>query len=159
MIDLLGRANELRRMKNVVIKISYIEIYNENIKDLLISEDKNLDIREDPKEGVLVPGATEVTITSMLELATVLKVGAANRSKEATASNDASSRSHSLLLVRTESKDKAQGIKEETGVGKLTLVDLAGSERAGGQKGARQIEGAKINKSLLALGNCIQVLA
>lgn len=44
-------------------------------------------------------------------------------------------------------------------MGKLTLVDLAGSERAGGQKGARQIEGAKINKSLLALGNCIQVLA
>lgn len=86
-----------------------------------------------------MPGATEVTITSMLELATVLKVGAANRSKEATASNDASSRSHSLLLVRTESKDKAQGIKEETSVGKLTLVDLAGSERAGGQKGARQI--------------------
>lgn len=86
-------------------------------------------------------------------------MGAANRSKEATTSNEASSRSHSLLLVKTESKDKAQGVREETSVGKLTLVDLAGSERAGGQKGTRQIEGAKINKSLLALGNCIQVLA
>jgi kinesin family protein 18/19 len=61
-------------------------------------------------------------------------------------------------LVKTESKDKAQGAKEETSIGKLTLVDLAGSERAG-VKGARQIEGAKINKSLLALGNCIQILA
>jgi kinesin family member 18/19 len=61
--------------------------------------------------------------------------------------------------VKTESRDKAQGVKEETSIGKLSLVDLAGSERAGGQKGTRQIEGAKINKSLLALGNCIQVLA
>lgn len=87
-----------------------------------------------------------------------MKVGAANRSKETTTANEASSRSHSLLIVKTEAKDRAPGLKEETNFGRLTLVDLAGSERAGGQKGVRQLEGAKINKSLLALGNCIQVL-
>ena len=68
----------------------------------------------------------------MLELSTVLKVGAANRSKEETVLNEASSRSHAILIVKTEAKDKAQGVKEEASMGKLILVDLAGSERAGG---------------------------
>lgn len=62
-------------------------------------------------------------------------------------------------MVKTECKDKNTGNKDEINIGKLTLVDLAGSERAGGQKGNKLNEGSKINKSLLALGNCIQVLA
>ncbi len=61
--------------------------------------------------------------------------------------------------MKAETREKARGIQEEVSIGKLSLVDLAGSERAGGAKGSRQIEGAKINKSLLTLGNCIQSLA
>jgi kinesin family member 18/19 len=64
-----------------------------------------------------------------------------------------------LLLVKADTRDKARGIKEEASIGKLSLVDLAGSERANGAKGTRQVEGGKINKSLLTLGNCIQILA
>ena len=77
----------------------------------------------------------------------MLKVGSANRSKEETALNEASSRSHALLIIKTEAKDKAQGIKEESTTGKLMLVDLAGSERAANtyNRGIRMIEGAKIN--------------
>jgi hypothetical protein len=73
--------------------------------------DKNLELREDPKEGIQISGVTEIAISTMLELSTVLKVGAANRSKETTASNEASSRSHAILMVRAESKDRAQGLR------------------------------------------------
>lgn len=76
---------------------------------------------------------------SLLELGTLLKVGAANRSKESTGSNEASSRSHALLLVKAETREKAHGIKEELHIGKLSLVDLAGSERAVGGKFSRQL--------------------
>ena len=69
-----------------------------------------------------VPGATEVTINSMIELFTVLKVGAANRSKEETPLNPSSSRSHALLIVKTQSR--REGTTQS--VGRLTLVDLAG---------------------------------
>lgn len=58
-----------------------------------------------------------------------------------------------------ETREKGQGNKEEVNIGKLSLVDLAGSERAVGGKNQRQLEGSKINKSLLVLGNCIQTLA
>ena len=80
---------------------------------------------------------------------------------EATGANQVSSRSHAILQVIVEHKDKNQGTSEEMTVGKLSLVDLAGSERAANtnNRGIRMIEGANINKSLLALGNCINMLS
>jgi kinesin family protein 18/19 len=80
---------------------------------------------------------------------------------EATGANQVSSRSHAVLQVVVENKDKNQGMNEEMTVGKLSLVDLAGSERAANtnNRGIRMIEGANINKSLLALGNCINMLS
>ena len=80
---------------------------------------------------------------------------------EATGANQVSSRSHAILQVVVEHKDKNQGVVEEVTIGKLSLVDLAGSERAANtnNRGIRMIEGANINKSLLALGNCITMLS
>ena len=80
---------------------------------------------------------------------------------EPTGANLVSSRSHAILQVVVEHKDKAQGAVEEVTVGKLSLVDLAGSERGANtnNRGMRMIEGANINKSLLALGNCITILS
>jgi len=80
---------------------------------------------------------------------------------EATGANQVSSRSHAILQIVVEHRDKSQGIVEQITIGKLSLVDLAGSERAANtnNRGLRMIEGANINKSLLALGNCITMLS
>ena len=104
---------------------------------------------------------TEITVKNINQLKTVLKVGNRNRSKESTGANEASSRSHAILKLHVEIKDKAQSTNEETQVSRLSLVDLAGSERAANttNKGQRMMEGAKINQSLLVLGNCIQALS
>lgn len=92
---------------------------------------------------------------------TLLRIGNKNRTTEATDANETSSRSHAILQVVIEYRDKNSGTETEINFAKLSLIDLAGSERATstGNKGARMMEGAAINKSLLALGNCINALA
>ncbi|CAD8201892.1 unnamed protein product [Paramecium octaurelia] len=149
------------RFKNTQFKVCYVEIYNENIKDLLTSEDKNLEIREDKNNGIQIAGVTEVEVKTVSEVLALLKVGNKNRSKEATDANKESSRSHAILQLQVESKDRAGGLQEQVIQSKFSLVDLAGSERAANtnNKGQRMIEGANINKSLLVLGNCIQSLS
>ncbi|CAD8110484.1 unnamed protein product [Paramecium sonneborni] len=149
------------RFKDTQFKVSYVEIYNENIRDLLTSEDKNLEIREDKNNGIQIAGVIEVDVKTVSEVLALLKVGNKNRSKEATDANKESSRSHAILQLQVESKDKAAGIQEQIIQSKFSLVDLAGSERAANtnNKGQRMIEGANINKSLLVLGNCIQSLS
>jgi kinesin family protein 18/19 len=89
-----------------------------------------------------------------------LREGNTRRTKEATAANEASSRSHAVLQVTVENKDKAHGIDADINVAKLSMIDLAGSERAAASlnTGKRLIEGANINRSLLALANCINAL-
>jgi kinesin family member 18/19 len=90
----------------------------------------------------------------------LLFFGNQNRTQEATGANETSSRSHAILQIIVEAKDKASGIQAEISVGKLSLIDLAGSERAAktNNRGMRMIEGANINRSLLSLGNCINAL-
>lgn len=80
---------------------------------------------------------------------------------ESTSSNDVSSRSHAIFLVQVESSPKAKSLTNETLKSKLYMVDLAGSERAAKtqNRGIRMVEGAKINQSLLVLGNCIKALS
>lgn len=92
---------------------------------------------------------------------TLLRIGNKNRTTESTDANDTSSRSHAILQIMIEFKDRTSGIETEMNYSKLSMIDLAGSERATstGNKGARMQEGAAINKSLLALGNCINALA
>lgn len=161
MNDLYNQIQQEMHKKEIIIRMSYLEIYNELIKDLLTTDDKNLDLREDPFKGVVVHGITEVEVESTNQIMTLLKVGGRNRTKEATAVHLESSRSHGIILVHLEIKDRNQGIEEQINAAKLLLVDLAGSERAANTQnsGQRMVEGGKINQSLLVLGNCIQALS
>ena len=162
------------------LKFWYLEIYNENIRDLLKFMAKNksnsnldntdnninlttneyLDLREDPERGIVVNGITEININNSKDMLKILKRGNRNRTQEATGANETSSRSHAILQVSIEYKDKNSGIDIEIKYSKLSLIDLAGSERASAtqNRGIRLIEGANINRSLLTLGNCINAL-
>ena len=162
MEDLTSYSTEQGKKEGVDYKftVSLLEIYNENIRDLLSDVEEYLDLREDPIKGPVVAGITEVEAKNGKEIMDLLTQGNAKRSQAATAANEVSSRSHAVLQVVVESKDRASGIVANIKVGKLSLVDLAGSERAANTKnvGARLVEGANINRSLLALGNCINAL-
>lgn len=142
------------------VAVSFIEVYNENIRDLLSEAEEYLDLREDPIKGPTVAGVTEIETKSGTEVMQLLHQGNARRSQAATAANEVSSRSHAVLQVLVEAKDRAPGTVANIKVGKLSLIDLAGSERAANTKnqGQRLVEGANINRSLLALGNCINAL-
>jgi kinesin family protein 18/19 len=109
---------------------------------------------------VQVAGLSEVEVQTPDEIFELLIYGNKNRSQEATGANETSSRSHAVLQIICGYKDKDSGIRAEYKVGKLSLIDLAGSERGAktGNRGIRMVEGANINKSLLALGNCINAL-
>ncbi len=142
------------------VKLWYIEIYNENIRDLLSSTEEYLDLREDPNKGISISNISELNVTSCQDIMQLLKKGNKSRTQEATNANETSSRSHAILQVQVEYKDKVTGLDAEIKVGKLSLIDLAGSERASAtqNRGIRLIEGANINRSLLTLGNCINAL-
>lgn len=96
---LMEKIDANKYVKDFSVKVSYLEIYNESIKDLLTIDDKNLEIREDPIKGIVIAGITEIITVSVTEIMTVLKIGNKNRSKEATGVNDISSRSHAILQV------------------------------------------------------------
>ena len=147
--------------KEYLVQASYLEIYNEKIRDLLIdSPEQNLQLREDKDKGVFVHGLKEIVVESVESIKEIMVQGAKNRTVGETAMNRGSSRSHSIFTVRIEStKKNAQG-EESFRVGKLNLVDLAGSERQKKTKasGKRLKEGSSINLSLSALGNVIAAL-
>lgn len=144
----------------VAVRCSFIEVYNENLRDLLAADSREgfLDIREDPARGMCVVGVTETQTESTAEVLELLRQGNRRRTTEPTAMNVTSSRSHAVLQIAVEQRDPRS---QEVMLGKLSMIDLAGSERASatGNRGERFIEGANINKSLLALGNCINALA
>lgn len=146
--------------REYTIRVSFLEIYNENIKDLIMLRSDVLDLREDPIKGVQVAGLSEIEVHTPDEIFELLVYGNKNRTMEATGANETSSRSHAVFQIISEYKERDAGVKAEIKVGKLSLIDLAGSERAAktGNRGMRMIEGANINKSLLALGNCINML-
>lgn len=95
--DLYNKIEAQKIVKEFKLSVSYLEIYNENIKDLLSSEDHNLDIREDPLRGVVIFGITEVEAKSTSEILSLLKIGNKNRTMESTTANEFSSRSHAIL--------------------------------------------------------------
>ncbi|KAM7360990.1 kinesin family member 19A [Cochliomyia hominivorax] len=138
------------------VSISYLEIYNELIRDLL-SPGGPLELREDNRgQRITVAGLSEITTSSRKEVVSLLMKGNKARTMEPTAANQTSSRSHALLSITVQTKTPL-GLKQ----GRLFLTDLAGSERAKKTKnrGKRLQEGAHINRSLLALGNCINALS
>ncbi|XP_026294132.1 kinesin-like protein KIF19 [Frankliniella occidentalis] len=161
--ELFGQAAHLGDK----VTLSYLEIYNENIRDLLnpsgpTTSGGSLELREDQSGGVRVAGLTEANTRSTAEVLQLLHRGNRARTVEPTAANKASSRSHALLSVRlTRSAAPGRPRALSAPSGRLYMIDLAGSERASNTKnrGKRLQEGAHINRSLLALGNCINALA
>ncbi|CAM9976189.1 unnamed protein product, partial [Laminaria digitata] len=153
------RASEAQG-RRYSVTVSFLEVYNENIRDLLNDTGDFLDLREDPIKGPTVSGLAEVEARTPEEIMGLLRQGNLSRTQQATKANAVSSRSHAVLQVVVESRDIAVGTVARTHVGKLSLVDLAGSERAAAtqNRGVRLVEGANINRSLLALGNCINAL-
>ncbi|XP_049799926.1 kinesin-like protein KIF19 [Schistocerca nitens] len=142
------------------VSLSYLEIYNENIRDLLSPGSGCLELRVDTRGAVQVAGLTQVAAASTDEVMSLLQQGNRERTVEPTAANQTSSRSHALLSVSvTHSADA--GHRHRLRRGRLFMVDLAGSERASNtqNRGRRLAEGAHINRSLLALGNVISALA
>lgn len=142
------------------ISVSYLEIYNETCKDLLLPKGP-LAVREDPEKGVCVSGLSLHKPASAEELLEMLHYGNQNRSQHPTDANKQSSRSHAVFQVFVRQSEKATGLNTNVLFAKMSLIDLAGSERATvtTNQGDRLREGANINKSLLALGNCINALA
>ena len=148
-----------------LIKLSYLEIYNEMVRDLLSSKvssrAQGLLLVEDPERGVIASDLTEYIVTSPQEVGKLLQEGNTRRTMAPTGANQFSSRSHAVLQfsleVRTESKETGRQVC----FSKLCLIDLAGCERAAAtaNRGVRLFEGANINRSLLALGNCINILS
>nr|XP_026491082.1 centromere-associated protein E-like isoform X1 [Vanessa tameamea] len=146
--------------RDFLVRVSYVEIYNETLTDLLDLR-KNIKIME-TLQGVKVD-ATEKVTTSPEEVLEVMRTGKANRQTGATNMNEESSRSHSIFQITIESREHIEG-EEEVGsvnVSQLNLVDLAGSERSGqtGATGIRFKEGTHINKSLSSLALVIKQLS
>ena len=96
-----------------------------------------------------------------LQVMSMLMKGNKERTQEPTAANKTSSRSHAVLQVLVRQRNRVRHTHQEVRTGKLFLIDLAGSERASNtqNRGKRMVEGAHINRSLLALGNCINALS
>jgi len=145
-----------------LIRCSYLEIYNEEIRDLLATDTKaKLDLRENPDKGTYVNGLIECVCATVDEVNETMDRGFSARTVASTLMNAESSRSHSIFTVVVEvSTQGDEDGEERVRAGKLNLVDLAGSERQKktGASGATLKEGAKINLSLSALGNVISSL-
>ena len=145
-----------------IIKVSYIEIYNENVIDLLNNETNSgsLMIIEDPNKGVYCPNVKEFIINNSLELKKIICQGNKRRTMAPTNQNKFSSRSHAILQISLERKTfNEKNNNFDIYFSKFLMVDLAGSERGGLEKGKRREEGANINKSLFTLGSCINILS
>lgn len=169
--DLFDRI-EATGTRNWVIKASFFEVYNEEVRDLLVSDDNDslssscshsclpvLTIREDQSGNVRVKAHQEV-VTSLKDVVRVLHKGNAHRACGATAKNSRSSRSHAIFRLHIESRSKSLSDNDSNTVRTsiLNLVDLAGSENGNTSSPARRREGCKINQSLLALTRIIQSL-
>ncbi|XP_034426786.1 kinesin-like protein KIF19 isoform X2 [Hippoglossus hippoglossus] len=143
------------------VSMSYLEIYNEMIRDLLNPSSGFLDLREDSKGEIQVAGITEVSTINAQEIMELLMKGNKQRTQEPTAANQTSSRSHAVLQVAVKQQSRSRDVLQEVRFARLFMIDLAGSERAAQtqNRGQRLKEGAHINRSLLALGNCINALS
>ncbi|KAI8373349.1 hypothetical protein BD560DRAFT_394703 [Blakeslea trispora] len=145
------------------VEVSYIEIYNEKVRDLLNPKNKgNLKVREHPSLGPYVEDLSRLVVTSFEDINHLMDEGNKARTVAATNMNETSSRSHAVFTVFLTQKRMDEITKLETEkVARISLVDLAGSERANstGATGARLKEGANINRSLTTLGKVISGLA
>ncbi|XP_013920380.1 PREDICTED: centromere-associated protein E [Thamnophis sirtalis] len=152
--------------REFLLRISYMEIHNETIQDLLCSNNrkkKSLVVREDINRNIYVEDLNEEVVVSPEEVMSWLKKGEKNRHYGETKMNERSSRSHTIFRMIIESKEKYTSGSSYEGavmVSHLNFVDLAGSERASqtGAEGIRLKEGCNINRSLFILGQVIKKL-
>ena len=152
-------ASILRSPENIeyTVRVSYMEIYMEKIRDLLVPQNDNLPVHEEKSRGVYVKGLLEIYVSSVQEVFEVMRRGGLARATAATNMNQESSRSHSIFVITITQKNVETGSAKS---GQLFLVDLAGSEKVGktGASGQTLEEAKKINKSLSALGMVINSL-
>uniref|UniRef100_A0A672JVP9 Kinesin-like protein KIF16B n=1 Tax=Sinocyclocheilus grahami TaxID=75366 RepID=A0A672JVP9_SINGR len=144
-------------------EVSYLEIYNERVRDLLrrkMAKTYNLRVREHPKEGPYVEDLSKHLVQNYSDVEELIEAGNINRTTASTGMNNASSRSHAIFTINF-TQAKFDAVMPSETVSKIHLVDLAGSERADatGATGVRLKEGGNINKSLVTLGNVISALA
>uniref|UniRef100_A0A8C8GCV4 Kinesin-like protein n=1 Tax=Oncorhynchus tshawytscha TaxID=74940 RepID=A0A8C8GCV4_ONCTS len=160
MTELFNRMDQVKEEKIFDVAFSYLEVYNEQIRDLLANVGP-LAVREDPSKGVVIQGLTLHQPKSAEHILEALDYGNRNRTQHPTDMNATSSRSHAVFQIYLKQQDRTASLNPNVRVAKMSLIDLAGSERASATnaKGARQREGANINRSLLALGNVINALA
>ncbi|TKS70237.1 KIF18A Marrow stromal [Collichthys lucidus] len=160
MTELFKRMEDAKEEKEFAVAFSYLEVYNEQIRDLLANVGP-LAVREDSSKGVVVQGLTLHKPKSADHILEALDSGNRNRTQHPTDMNATSSRSHAVFQIYLRQQDKTASLNPNVCIAKMSLIDLAGSERASATnaKGARLREGANINRSLLALGNVINALA
>lgn len=140
-----------------LVKVSYMEIYMEKIRDLLAPQNDNLQIHEEKNKGVYVKGLSDYYVGGQEDVHEIMRQGGNARAVSSTNMNAESSRSHSIFLLTIQQKNTDTGTQK---TGNLYLVDLAGSEKVGktGASGQTLEEAKKINKSLSALGMVINAL-
>ncbi|KAG0032985.1 hypothetical protein BGZ81_009657 [Podila clonocystis] len=157
--------------REFLLRVSYMEIYNESIRDLLSPEAIDLRIHEDKRRGVYVSPLKEEIVTTPIQVMRIIERGDYQRHVSSTDFNAHSSRSHSIFQITVESRERSSaapgspttwkpvGAKSASAVrvSQLNLIDLAGSEKASSDVERRK-EGAFINKSLLTLGTVISKL-
>ncbi|XP_059729922.1 kinesin-like protein KIF27 isoform X3 [Haemorhous mexicanus] len=161
--ELFNHISEHRNI-NFRVKVSYIEVYKEELRDLLDLETsvKDLHIREDEKGNTVIVGAKEFQVECADEVISLLESGNAARHTGTTQMNEHSSRSHAIFTISIHQKQSAeyQNAAQDSIASKFHFVDLAGSERVAktGNTGERFKESVQINSGLLALGNVISAL-
>ncbi|EDM17322.1 kinesin family member 22, isoform CRA_c [Rattus norvegicus] len=161
LMDLLQLTREESaegRPWDISVAMSYLEIYQEKVLDLLDPASGDLVIREDCRGNILIPGLTQKPITSFSEFEQHFLPASRNRVVGATRLNQRSSRSHAVLLVKVEQRERLTPFRQREG--KLYLIDLAGSEdnRRTGNQGIRLKESGAINTSLFVLGKVVDAL-
>ncbi|KAI6035464.1 P-loop containing nucleoside triphosphate hydrolase protein [Pisolithus orientalis] len=163
MADLFQRIEDRKDEWNTEVVVTFLEIYNEEIRDLLAEPGTptprgGLQIRED--KFVRVIGLVEHHPASAEDVKQIVLLGNSRRTQSPTHANETSSRSHAVLQVHVTQAPRTAALSEQRTMATLSIIDLAGSERAAATSnmGQRMVEGANINKSLLALGNCINAL-
>ncbi|XP_039980624.1 centromere-associated protein E isoform X6 [Xiphias gladius] len=153
--------------KEFLLRVSYMEIYNETVTDLLVDswKRKPLEVRETISKNIYVADLTEELVTSPTQALAWIRKGEKNRHYGKTKMNQRSSRSHAIFRMILESRERSDPASGENAdgaiiVSHLNLVDLAGSERASqtGAEGTRFKEGCNINRSLFTLGQVIKKL-
>ncbi|KAK6299294.1 hypothetical protein J4Q44_G00308040 [Coregonus suidteri] len=144
-----------------LVRVSYLEIYNEEVRDLLGKDQmQRLEVKERPDVGVYIKDLSGYVVNNADDMDRIMTMGHKNRSVGSTNMNEHSSRSHAIFSITIECSEKAVDGDQHVRMGKLHLVDLAGSERQGktGATGQRLKEATKINLSLSTLGNVISAL-